>query len=216
MSILALWQISAKNFDATTPHPPFRHLLPMPGEKGKGGGAFRELIVRTGLLLCMALAMHAGFAQIYKWTDSQGVVHFSDKPSPGAEKINLSQPSTYPPRPSASSASKDEKTVESKQQEYSSLKILQPKQQATIRNNRGHVMVISQLEPELKSGDKLQIVFDGTPLSEPKPTTVFTLNDIPRGSHTLAVQVVDSQGNVLTTSEPITIYMQQPRVKSRP
>ncbi len=33
-----------------------------------------------------------------------------------------------------------------------------------------------------------------------------------RGSHTIAVQVVNTEGKVLITSDMVTIYMQQPRV----
>jgi hypothetical protein len=40
------------------------------------------------------------YAQIYKWTDSQGVIHFSDTPHDGAQKLNIPDAQTYsPPSP---------------------------------------------------------------------------------------------------------------------
>src|ERR1700676_1770008 len=39
----------------------------------------------TALTLFASFA--AGAAVVYKWTDSDGVVHYSDQPVPGAEKI---------------------------------------------------------------------------------------------------------------------------------
>lgn len=46
--------------------------------------------VRAGLLPALALAVvlagPAGAAAVYKWTDAQGNVHFSDKPPPGSDE----------------------------------------------------------------------------------------------------------------------------------
>ena len=40
-----------------------------------------------------SLAAFAGQAAvIYKWTDAQGVVHYSDQPVPGAQKIYTTNP----------------------------------------------------------------------------------------------------------------------------
>lgn len=41
---------------------------------------------------------------------------------------------------------------------------------------------------------------------------VFEINGMYRGSHTLAAEVVDAEGNVIDSSEPITIYVFRPRV----
>ena len=43
----------------------------------------RRLWIVLGLLTAVA----AQSAVIYKWTDANGVVHYSDQPVPGAEKI---------------------------------------------------------------------------------------------------------------------------------
>ena len=89
---------------------------------------------------------------------------------------------------------------------------MQPEDQATIRNNQGYLPIIVQTEPELKAGDKVQVIFDGAPLGEPQATTVFALRDITRGSHTLAVKVMNAEGKELNTSESITVFIQRPRV----
>ena len=45
--------------------------------------------------MLVALASFAGQAAVvYKWTDSDGVVHFSDQPVPGAEKITTGATNT--------------------------------------------------------------------------------------------------------------------------
>lgn len=168
------------------------------------------------LALSLAAAANLSLAdstQIYKWTDSNGNVHFSDKPAPGAEEIKLPQIQTYSsPKQPAESENSSAAATDEEEAAYELISIAQPNDQETIRNTEGYVPIIVDLKPMLKKGDNVQLIFDGKPLDTPQPTTTFTLQGIERGSHTIAAQVMDSQGNVLKTSDSITIYMMPPRV----
>jgi len=184
-----------------------------------------------GLFFWILLVINPVQAEVYKWTDSKGIVHFSDKPHPDAEKIQLPKVQSYSsPSPVAEPADdsvSDETTTNeqdsvksdvpkdtdvTKSPAYKNVSIIQPADQETIRNNQGYVSVIVQLEPELKVQDKLQLLFNGVPHGEPQAATVFALTNIDRGSHTISVDVLDAKGKVLKTSNKITIYMQRPRV----
>ena len=165
------------------------------------------------LWIVMAVnSVHAQPEQIYKWTDENGSVHFSDKSHPGAEQVEIPKVQTYSspktPTPEKSSDSISDPDTG----HYEKISIVQPEDQATIRNPQGYVSVILDLKPKLRDGDKVQVIFDGTPLAEPQAATVFALQDIKRGSHTLAAQVVDIKGNVLNTSDLVTFFMMPPRV----
>ena len=172
------------------------------------------------LAASLLMIMCTSYAEVYTWTDSQGVVHFSDNPHQGAEKLKIpdnqsfSAPSPSPaPKQDVDPADEDNNSnSENSDKPYTKIAIREPISQATIRNNQGYILVSIELEPKLVEGDNLQMIFDGAPLAEPQPNTIFELNGIYRGSHTLAVQVVNAAGEVLLTSEPITIYMQRPRV----
>lgn len=168
------------------------------------------------LLWVVSLMMIFGIsnAEIYTWTDSQGAVHFSDTPHPGAKKMNIPDAQGYStPQPkSQTNPQIEKKENKSQQQTYTKLTIVQPENQATIRNNQGYIVVATEIIPDLVPGDKLQLLFDGTPIGEPQTALLFQLNGIYRGSHTIAVQVIDENGNALMTSEPITIFMHRPRV----
>ncbi|WP_298626936.1 DUF4124 domain-containing protein [uncultured Legionella sp.] len=169
------------------------------------------LVVSCMFLFCVS------YAQIFQWTDSQGVVHFSDQPHPGAKQLNIPDSQGYtPPASTAGGASSQEeqKTEHPSNDEpkYSKIAIIQPLNDATIRNNQGYIIVAVEMEPALAEGDALQMVFDGAPLGEPQSNTLFQLNGIYRGTHTMAVQILNSDGDILLTSESITIHMHRPRV----
>lgn len=170
------------------------------------------------LVAALMMMMCTSHAEVYTWTDSQGVVHFSDSPHPGAEKLKIPEDQSYS-APSPSSPKQDvapdheeNNKSEKSDKSYTKIAIREPLNQATIRNNQGYIVVSIELEPKLSEGDNLQMIFDGAPLGDPQPNTIFELNGIYRGSHTLAVQVVNAGGEVLLTSDPITIFMQRPRV----
>ena len=171
----------------------------------------RKYCLLFGMVLAISSLQADQSPQIYKWTDSNGNVNFSDKPHAGAEEIALPKVQTYStpkisvPEPSSEPVTDAEAPV------YHKISIVQPVDQTTIRNPQGYVSILIELKPKLKRGDKLQIILDGAPLNKPQATTVFALQDINRGSHTLAAQVVDAQGKILNTSDTISFFMQQPR-----
>lgn len=174
-----------------------------------------KLMNKLILAVVFMLTICTSYAQIYKWVDSQGVVHFSDHPHPGSEQIKIPETQSYssPVLKTGDEPQKNEKTeINASEHKYTKISIMQPLNEATIRNNQGSVVVSVELEPVLQEGDNLQIIFDGTPLGDPQPNLIFQLNGIYRGSHTLAVQVINSTGEVIQTSDSITIFMQRPRV----
>src|ERR1700760_4451974 len=54
-------------------------------------------------LIALCLTGVAMAATVYKWTDANGTVHFSDQPQPGAERIVTKEPNTVPATPVPSS-----------------------------------------------------------------------------------------------------------------
>ena len=177
--------------------------------------------MKTKTLLFASLlgVICASNAQIYKWTDNQGNVHFTDTPREGSVKVDLpdvqsfSAPTTAP---ETKVESPPESRVEKTEHVYTEVSITQPLNQATIRNNQGGIEISAKVKPDLMQGDLGQLLFDGVALGKPQPSLLFILNGINRGSHTLAVQILDEQGNVLNTSDSITVYMHRPRVNMVP
>lgn len=167
------------------------------------------------LLVSLMMVICASNAQIYKWTDSQGVIHFSDNPHSGAETVKTLEVQTYSsPEPALSAQADKSDTIKKKSQpaHYKEIAITQPQNEQTIRNNQGALSVIATLSPELFPGNQTQLLLDGHPVGNPQKQLSFEVSGIDRGSHTLQVQVIDNQGKSIIVSERITVFMQRPRV----
>lgn len=165
------------------------------------------------LILGLLLAMTPLHAQVYKWTDSEGRVHYTDKPHPNAEKIILPDVQSFstPPQAPQQPVPEQDANAEKEPDDYS-LAITEPQNQATIRNNQGYLPVMVSVEPDLREDYKLQMIFDGQDLGNPQESPMFTLNNVLRGSHTLRVKLLNPEGVVVETTEQVTIFMHRPRV----
>ena len=149
-------------------------------------------------------------AEVYKWTDNNGNVHFSDKPHTGAETVTIQPTQTYsPPHNQETSIPTTEETKGDTSTPYTKIMIIQPQEQATLRNNQKMVSVVAAIEPELKKDDAVQLLFDGEPSGPPQTSLTFTLSDVNRGSHIILLQIIDKSGAIIGSSQPITFYMHQ-------
>lgn len=170
---------------------------------------------KFGWIVSLMMCIGVSYAQIYKWTDAQGNVHFTDVPHDGAEKVKINESQTYsPPKPMNSNVpvQNEDPTPKNTARTYKLIEITQPQNEATIRNNLGFVVVSIQLEPDLSPGDVVQLLFDGAPIGEPQANLTFQLNGVYRGAHTVAAQVQTAGGEVLNTSEPVTFFMHRARI----
>ncbi len=168
---------------------------------------------KQGLVLCtLCLLVNPLQADIYKWVDDNGSVHFSDKPRPGAETITLPPTQTYSPPKATEPLPPVPEITPQTTATYTKLMIVQPQDQETLRSNQGILSVISRVEPELNTGDKLQLIYDGSPVGPPQTEPAFTLKQVYRGSHTLQLQIVNEAGAVIASSDTITIFMHHTRI----
>jgi len=164
------------------------------------------------LLLLIILPLFCQ-AAMYRWEEN-GVVHYSDKPVKGADKIKTPVLQTYepPPIPVAGESASVGTTVEKKQPEnYRSISLLTPAHDGTVRNTVGHVDVNVVLEPELFEGHKFNVLLDGKPAIKPHTAYFVTLINVDRGMHKLQVEVMDHKKNVVLSTKEVTFYMHRTR-----
>ena len=168
---------------------------------------------RTIFPLLGLLAAAGVFAEAYTWTDEQGVVHYSDRPHPGAKTIDLGENNRrgLSTRPQASAAARDDTPAESEQPPpstgYESLEIASPGSEETLWNIEGTLNVRLAITPALRPGHQVRVYFDGTPQNVSGAS--FTLLEVYRGEHNLQAEVLDQSGKLMIRSRPSRFYVQQ-------
>ncbi len=176
--------------------------------------------MRLIIMMFLALSAYPLVAGIYKSVDADGNVHYSDQPSAESKEIKLRKPTLYTPPPlpvqQTTSESSESGTEESASNLYQRIAIVSPENEETIRSNEGQLTVSIELVPGLQQNHKIRIYLDGNQAVGELATTQATLNQVDRGTHTLAVSVVDDKGNELKRSENITFHLLRYRKIPRP
>lgn len=169
-------------------------------------------------LLMLGLALPA-LGAAYRWVDENGVVHYSDRPRPDAEEVDLERAQGYQPANRARGMSRDApEAAESTPAPppYESLRVVRPAEQSTYRNIGGQLPVTLSLSPALKPGHKLRVYFDGQPIANwPERLLSFTLTDVYRGEHNLRAEVIGVDGETIVASDPVTFFVHQTNLFNR-
>ncbi len=168
---------------------------------------------RTILLLLALLAASAALADAYRWTDEDGVVHYSDRPHPGAERINIAEPNTGGRLAAqrAATASAEESTADSGPFSYSGFEITSPGAEETLWNIEGALNVSLSLTPALQPGHRVRVYFDGNPRLV--SATSFQIDEVYRGVHNLQAEVLDETGRMMIRTRTNRFYVQQSTVR---
>lgn len=172
-----------------------------------------RLLALIGLLLAAPLP---AAADVYRWVDEDGVVHYGDEPRGDAERVELPEPATvdFPdPAPRPARASEDDGAPADDAADYRRLAITSPRPEQTIQSAPGEVPVSLALEPQLRAGHRIALLLDGEPVPQsPLASLQVTLGPVDRGTHTLRAQVLGGDDRVLARSAAITFYLHRPSV----
>jgi hypothetical protein len=169
----------------------------------------RPILVLFGLLATAAVS-----ADVWRWIDDDGVVHFSDTPRAGAELVDVSESSrstgarVY--RSAAPNSSDDAAAATEQVFKYESLSISSPGAEETLWNIEGTLSVSLSLSPGLQAGHQVRVYFNGEPTLV--NSTNFTLDEVHRGVHNIQAEVLDATGRLMIRSTSNRFYVQQNRV----
>ncbi|MFO8025738.1 DUF4124 domain-containing protein [Thiohalophilus sp.] len=142
--------------------------------------------------------------KVYKKVNPDGSVEYSDQPIEGSEEMSVEEaPATrfekspdinyQPPERDREDTSPYEVTITS------------PGNDESIRDNAGNVTLRANIQPGLMGGHQLRWVMDGEPLEQ--TGTTVTLTNVDRGTHTVRLEVVDRDANVVGASESVTFHL---------
>ena len=166
---------------------------------------------RPCLALCLFAVFAADGAVIYKWTDADGVVHFSDQPVPGAEKIVTSSSTsngigggTTRPGNAVQALARPSALA------YSEFAVESPANEQVFFNDEV-IPVRLALSPALKPNQTITWHLNGKQLDDQPPTALsFTLQSLVRGTYVLAATITDTVTGESKSSDSVTFYMRQP------
>jgi hypothetical protein len=171
---------------------------------------------RPIILLAALLAATCALADgAWRWTDDDGVVHYSDVPVDGAEQVDISAYSRTTgariSRPAPAANTSSEITPTPAQFRYESISIASPGAEETLWNIEGVLNVSVSVSPGLQDGHRLRAYFDGQ--ERMVSGTNFTIDEVYRGVHNLQVEVIDATGKLMIRSQPNRFYVQQNLIK---
>jgi hypothetical protein len=175
-------------------------------------------------LIALMIALPAGTASavtVWRWVDQNGVVHYSDRPVEGAERIELSSAQTFTGARSDTSvtaqptAAQSPSAPEQQTSPYRRFEVLSPAQQETLWNIGGTGLAVSvELEPPLHPGHRLDVYLDGMRRNLASTETQITVPEVFRGVHTLQAVIVDESGTELVRTLAVTFMVQQTSIQN--
>lgn len=144
------------------------------------------------LLTTLALPLSA---QVYMYQDAKGNTVFTDQPPEGTAALPVDLPPTNTVNLQAGENTlSPDWTSPTLSEGLKPYVILDIKgigdDDDALRANNGTFNVSINIDPALAEGQTLRLLLDGQPYGQASTNTEFTLTDINRGEHTLAVQVL--------------------------
>ena len=169
------------------------------------------MLMRTFITLIAVLAAGVVMAQAYRWVDEDGVVHFSDRPVEGAERIFLPEQNRGTRRvfapPPAPTSNNDAEESQPEAFAYESIEVVAPAPEETLWNIESVLNVSLRVVPALRQGDQVRVHFDGE--ARLVSGTTFQIEEVYRGVHNIQVEIIDSTGKLMVRSLPNRFYVQQ-------
>jgi len=160
-------------------------------------------------ILLSLLVCSPSNAEIYRWVDADGRVHFSDRRTLDAERVDVrfSAPTGSNPTNTLGPSSTDE----AYRGPYAALGILTPGLDETLTETESGVPVSLQIDPTLIGGHRLLLLLDGNALPVEGAHTQFKLTGLGAGSHRLQLQIRGTDDRIVAQSAPRTFQVRQPR-----
>ena len=160
----------------------------------------------------------AAQTKVYKYRDENGNMVFSDripaeddaKPA-SLETIEVPASNMTQPPPEIT-VTRQEKQSGKSVARYE-ITITSPADGTTIPMGPGNFVVNARSKPGLAQGEKLQLKIDGAVYGEPQNGTIWQLQNVYRGEHSVMVERIDPRGKILHSASPITVYVLRPSVR---
>ena len=165
-----------------------------------------RLALRMSVCLLLAGSALPTLAEVYTYTDADGNRVFTDRPKPGnATRVDMAPINAMPAQKRLSPPKAP--AVPAAAPTYQVLRILFPAPDAVVEDAAGNLMVTVNSEPLLLPEHSYRLLYDGKDAGNSGRSAVFPLENLERGTHQLAVEIIDSHGTVMerTPAQPVHV-----------
>jgi hypothetical protein len=169
---------------------------------------------RLWIVLGLLTAVTAHSTVIYKWTDANGVVHFSDQPVPGAEKVVTAGKSSINSYSGAGSTATGQPAKAGTATPVPPVvTIISPQPEETFFNDEP---INVRLSLKVLSPDQtVTWHLNGKELTDQTPSTMeFVLPNPGRGTFAIAATITNQATGDSQTTPGVTFYVREPSLLS--
>ncbi|MDF2392601.1 DUF4124 domain-containing protein [Aeromonas sp. 2MA4] len=174
-----------------------------------------------GLLLLTSTAAQA--TKIYSWTDSKGVVHYTDSPPPGqqAKEVDLRVAPLIGGAPRSVQVDNFNSLtgVDAKKEEEAAklvIELLSPEQGSTLRDNTGNVVFQGQISPKPPTQYDVRLTLDGKAAPIVSNGLAIRVENLDRGAHEAQLELLAKDGTILAKSRVVTFYLHRASINPAP
>ena len=153
-------------------------------------------------------------AEIYSCKDAEGNIIYTDTPGgcSNAEEVEVDTlPTLIPTKPVVSTSRGNTNTTQQEEKVlYSELIITSPSNDTVVRDNQGNVTINFRATPGLqtRNGHKFVVTIDGAEVYS-GTSTIAALKNVDRGTHSIGVKVVNTDGTTQISATPVKFTLQR-------
>lgn len=162
-------------------------------------------------LICIFISAPVTAETVYKKTNPDGSVTFTDQQSTDSKEVEIRKPTSFaPPRlPRLDLPTKKLKP------NYNYVVVINSPSHDTSIINKPDVVVSVSVSPDIgEYGHQLRYQLAGESIVSKNTSETFP--NVPRGTHNLSVSVVDAGGNVVSPAVSRTFHMKRFFIKPAP
>ncbi|WP_293370231.1 DUF4124 domain-containing protein [Nevskia sp.] len=165
--------------------------------------------MRALIAFALLLNLLPAHAEVYRWTDDKGVVHYGDKPpKEGVKPVELPPLQTYSPSATTAPAAAREPANPALPTK-SSLRIVSPVNDDTLRDAAQSISMT--VDAALQPGQGLLFFLDGVQQNKvATPSSAWLFENVERGEHQLGAAIVAADGREIVRAAPVTVHMKPP------
>lgn len=161
------------------------------------------------LIIVLGFSLQAAAqSKIYKYTDENGNVHYSDtKPFAGAQEEDLKSIVVIPAKEFSPAPNRRRETHKEKQAEkkFENFVIATPSNEATLSGTGGNVLASVNLEEGVPANYRIKFYIDGLPHGNVKSSSQL-IADVVRGEHTIYAEMIEISTRRVILKTPTTVF----------